>query len=143
MICRGDVRPGDTVEVEIRTDILFPSGQSQLTPSAHGIIERIGEALRPFPNALNVEGHTDNVPISTTLFPSNWELSAARAASVVHLLTERGVAPSRLTVIGYADQQPLRSNATAEGRNANRRVLIVVRGAPDTDAVQVATATES
>lgn len=144
LIDRGMVavrRKRDTVEVEIRTDILFPSGQSTLTPSARGIIERIGDALIPFPNALNVEGHTDNRPINTTLFPSNWELSAARAASVVHLLTQRGIAPGRMTVIGYAEQQPLRSNATAEGRNANRRVLLVVRGTPDSDALQVVAAT--
>jgi Flagellar motor protein len=143
LIDRGMVavrRKRDTVEVEIRTDILFPSGQSTLTPSARGIIERIGDALIPFPNALNVEGHTDDRPINTALFPSNWELSAARAASVVHLLTQRGIAPGRLTVIGYAEQQPLRSNATAEGRNANRRVLLVIRGTPDVDAVQLAAA---
>jgi chemotaxis protein MotB len=143
LIDRGMVavrRKRDTVEVEIRTDILFPSGQSTLTPSAHGIIERISDALKPFPNALNVEGHTDDRPIATALFPSNWELSAARAASVVHLLTERGIAPSRLTVIGYAEQQPLRSNETAEGRNANRRVLLVIRGTPDADAIQVVNA---
>ncbi|HWJ07207.1 MAG TPA: flagellar motor protein MotD [Steroidobacteraceae bacterium] len=143
LIDRGMVavrRKRDTVEVEIRTDILFPSGQSTLTPSARGIIERIGDALIPFPNALNVEGHTDDRPINTALFPSNWELSAARAASVVHLLTQRGIAPGRLTVIGYAEQQPLRSNATAEGRNANRRVLLVIRGTPEVDAVQLAAA---
>jgi chemotaxis protein MotB len=133
-------RKDDTVEVEIRTDILFPSGQSQLTPRAVQIIERIGDTLRRFPNPLNVEGHTDDRPIATPQFPSNWELSAARAASVVHLLTQRGLQPSRLTVVGYGEQQPIRSNATAEGRNANRRVLLLIRGTPAAGAFQVAPA---
>jgi chemotaxis protein MotB len=121
-------RKQGAVEVEIRTDILFPSGQSTLTASARGVIERVGDALRPFPNSLHVEGHTDDRPISTAQFPSNWELSAGRAASVVHLLTQRGLDPARLTVIGYGEQQPVGDNATVEGRNHNRRVLIVVRG---------------
>ena len=133
-------RHGVWVEVEIRTDILFPSGQSRLTAEAVQIIERVGDALGPFPNALSVEGHTDDRPIATALFPSNWELSAARAASVVHLLTQRGIAPKRLTVVGFAEQQPIGSNATAEGRNANRRVLIVIRGVPGSAALQVAAA---
>lgn len=134
-------RKDHTVEVEIRTDILFGSGESRLTTRAIDVIERIGDALMPFPNALSVEGHTDNRPISTPQFPSNWELSAARAASVVHLLTQRGVDPARLTVVGYGEQQPIRSNSTAEGRNANRRVLLVIRGAPAPGPVQVAAAT--
>jgi chemotaxis protein MotB len=133
-------RKDDTVEVEIRTDILFPSGQSQLTPRAVQVIERIGDTLMRFPNPLNVEGHTDDRPIATPQFPSNWELSAARAASVVHLLTQRGLQPSRLTVVGYGEQQPIRSNATADGRNANRRVLLLIRGLPAAGSMQVAAA---
>jgi len=124
-------RKHDVVEVEIRTDILFGSGQARLTPAAEGVIERIGDVLHRFPNALNVEGHTDDRPINTPIFPSNWELSAARAASVVHLLTQHGMDPDRLTLIGRGEHQPILPNDTVEGRNANRRVLLVIRGVLD------------
>ena len=134
-------RKRNTVEVEIRADILFTSGQSRLTsPVAIDTIERIGDALKPFPNPLNVEGHTDDRPINTPQFPSNWELSAARAASVVRLLTQGGLDPARLTVVGYGEQQPIRSNSTPEGRNANRRVLLVIRGAAAVEPVGLAAA---
>jgi chemotaxis protein MotB len=114
------------IEVEIRTDILFPSASAQLSPSAVGVIERLAGALAPFPNSIRVEGHTDNRPIKTVAFFSNWELSAARAGSVVRVLAGRGVLPERLAVIGYGEHRPTHSNKTAEGRNANRRVVIVI-----------------
>lgn len=75
---------------------------------------------------VSVEGHTDNVPINTTQFPSNWELSAARAISVVRLLQQQGINGQRLRAIGYADSLPLQSNDTVEGRAANRRVNLVL-----------------
>ena len=132
-------RKHNTVEVEIRADILFTSGQSRLTSAAAiDTIERVGVALKPFPNPLNVEGHTDDRPINTLQFPSNWELSAARAASVVRLLTQGGLDPARLTVVGYGEQQPIRSNSTPEGRNANRRVLLVIRGAAAVEPAELA-----
>ena len=114
------------IEVEIRTDILFPSASAQLSPSAVGVIERLGVALAPFPNSIRVEGHTDNRPIKTVAFFSNWELSAARAGSVVRVLEGKGVLPERLAVIGYGEHRPSHSNSTEEGRNANRRVVIVI-----------------
>ncbi|MGE0583093.1 MAG: flagellar motor protein MotD [Steroidobacteraceae bacterium] len=118
----------DRVEVEIRTDILFDSASAKLSKHAHAIIERLSDALAPFPNPVRVEGHTDDMPIRTLAFPSNWELSAARAATVVHIMSTRGISPLRLAVIGYGQFRPLDSNATAEGRNQNRRVLLVVTG---------------
>lgn len=121
-------RHGDWVEVEIRTDILFPSGVATLSPPAEQVLQQLAETLKPFPNSIRVEGHTDNRPISTSAFPSNWELSAARAASVVHLFTRAGMDPARLAVIGLGENRPAQSNATAEGRNANRRVLLVILG---------------
>lgn len=121
-------RQGAWVEVEIRTDILFPSGVATLSPSAREVLLRLAQVLRPFPNAIRVEGHTDNVPINTAAFPSNWELSAARAASVVHLFTRAGLDPARLAVIGLGEYRPIDSNETPAGRNANRRVLLVVLG---------------
>jgi chemotaxis protein MotB len=114
------------IEVEIQTDILFPSASAQLAPSAVGVIERLGTALSPFPNSIRVEGHTDNRPIKTVAFISNWELSAARAGSVVRVLESRGVSPERLAVIGYGEHRPTQPNTTEAGRNANRRVIIVI-----------------
>jgi chemotaxis protein MotB len=119
-------RQSSWVEVEIRTDILFPSGVATLSPSAEKILEQLAAVLAPFPNPIRVEGHTDNVPINTVAFPSNWELSAARAASVVHLFMKQGLAPQRLAVIGLGEYRPVQSNATPEGRNANRRVVLVI-----------------
>jgi chemotaxis protein MotB len=114
------------VEVEIRTDILFPSGSATLSPAAIKALEQLAATLVTFPNPMRVEGHTDNRPISTAAFPSNWELSAARAASVVHLFTKQGVDPNRLAVIGLGDNRPTGGNDTPEGRNANRRVVLVI-----------------
>jgi chemotaxis protein MotB len=114
------------IEVEIRTDILFPSGSARLAPSAVDIIRRLADVLARFPNPVRVEGFTDNVPIRTVQFYSNWELSAARAGSVVHVLSDRGVARDRLAVVGFGDQHPVASNATPQGRNANRRVTVVI-----------------
>jgi len=81
---------------------------------------------RRIENPVRVEGNTDNVPISTPEFPSNWELSAARATAVLAKLLAHGVPPFRLSVAGYADQRPVASNATAAGRHLNRRVELVV-----------------
>ncbi len=114
------------IEVEMKTDILFPSGSARLADDAVPIIERLGTVLAPFPNPIRVEGHTDDKPIKTAVFYSNWELSAARAGSVVRVLSTHGVAPGRLAVIGYGEQRPLKPNDSPDGRNANRRVVIVI-----------------
>lgn len=114
------------VEVEIRTDILFPSGSATLSPAAVVALQQLADALKQFPNPMRVEGHTDNRPINTKTFPSNWELSAARAGRVVQLFTQRGIEPARLAVIGLGQYRPAQDNSTEVGRNANRRVLIVV-----------------
>lgn len=119
------------VEVEIKADILFASGSSTLSPTAVDVITRLADVLRDYPNAVRVEGHTDNLPIKSTAFPSNWELSAARAASVVRVLATQGVAPARLEVLGLAEYRPVAANETPEGRNINRRVMILIlNGAP-------------
>lgn len=124
-------RFADRVEVEIRTDILFDSASAELSKRAAEIIERLTGALAPFPNPVRVEGHTDDVPIRTRAYPSNWELSAARAATVVHIMSTRGIAPARLAVLGYGEYRPVASNETPGGRNQNRRVLLVVTGVTD------------
>jgi len=117
------------VEVEIRSDLLFPSGSARLAPNAVTVLEQLAQVLAPLPNAVRVEGHTDNVPIRNAIFYSNWELSAARAGSVVHVLSGHGVAPNRLAVVGFGEQRPSHTNDTAQGRNANRRVVVVILAA--------------
>ena len=129
LIDEGNVRVRETpqwLEVEIRTDILFESGVAQVSPAAQPVIAKLADILAPFPNPVRVEGHTDDRPIRTAAFPSNWELSSARAANVVHLLAAAGMAPERMEVIGLGEHRPMAPNTTAEGRNRNRRVLIVV-----------------
>lgn len=121
-------RRGNNLEVQISADMLFPSGSAQLMPRALEVLRRLSNVLRPFPETLRVEGHTDDVPIRTAQFPSNWELSAARAASVVHLFMDQGIDPRRLAVMGMSQYTPLATNATAEGRSSNRRVTVLVVG---------------
>jgi chemotaxis protein MotB len=125
------VRRGRTyLEVEIQSDILFASGVAAPSPVATATVRKLAGVLRAEPNALRVEGYTDDQPIRTAQFPSNWELSSARAASVVHVLINEGVAPGRVAVVGYGEHQPVADNATVVGRNANRRVLLVILAAP-------------
>lgn len=114
------------LEVEINTDILFPSGSDAFSPQALPVLQKLAAVLKPFPNRIRVEGHTDDRPIHTAQFPSNWELSAARAATVVHEFTRDGVDPLRLEIVGFGEFHPIESNATAAGRNANRRVSILI-----------------
>lgn len=117
------------IAVDISTDILFDSGVAHLSQPAVTALDRLAAALAPWPNAVRVEGHTDDRPIRTAEYPSNWELSAARAASVVHLFMDHGIAPDRLAVLGFGQYRPAAANTSASGRNANRRVSIVILGA--------------
>jgi chemotaxis protein MotB len=124
------------LEVEIRADVLFPSGVANLSPQALPPLRELAGILSGFVNPLRVEGHTDDVPIATAEFPSNWELSAARAASVARLLIDTGVDPHRLAISGRGEYSPEASNATEEGRNRNRRVKLIVLGGSDDDDAQ-------
>ncbi len=109
-------------------DLLFPSGQAALDRRAYALLAKIGDLLNvDETHPLDVEGNTDNVPIRGGTYPSNWELSTARASTVVRFFAERGVSPHRMVATGFADQQPLASNATASGRTRNRRVEIVMK----------------
>jgi chemotaxis protein MotB len=114
------------LEIEINTDILFPSGSGAFSTSAEPVLDKLAEVLKPFPNPIRVEGHTDDRPIHTSAFPSNWELSAARAASVVHQFTKQGIDALRLEIVGFGEFHPRQPNSSAEGRNANRRVAVLV-----------------
>jgi chemotaxis protein MotB len=114
------------LEIEINTDILFPSGSGAFSTAAESVLDKLAEVLKPFPNPIRVEGHTDDRPIHTGPFPSNWELSAARAASVVHQFTKQGIDPLRLEIVGFGEFHPRQPNDSSEGRNANRRVAVLV-----------------
>ncbi len=114
------------IEVEIRDSILFPSGSARLQEGAIPVLEELARILLDFPNPVRVEGYTDNVPINTIVYPSNWELSAARAASVIRLFAGAGIPPQRMVAQGYGEYRPLADNKTPEGRAKNRRVVIVV-----------------
>ncbi len=119
-------RHPDRVEIEIRNDLLFQVGSATLSPAAQQVIREVAATLVGDANPVRVEGHTDNLPINRPAFPSNWELSAARAAGVVRVMASSGIQPERLAVLGLGEFRPAASNDTPEGRNANRRVLIVV-----------------
>lgn len=114
------------LEVEINTSILYPSGSALLNDSARPVLDQLGEILKPFANPIRVEGFTDNVPIKSLPFPSNWELSAARAAGVVQRFAKAGVDPLRMAAVGYGQYHPIADNGTEAGRAQNRRVVIVV-----------------
>jgi chemotaxis protein MotB len=112
-------------------DLLFASAQATLDPRADGLLGEISQLLNlDETHPISVEGNTDNVPIHSGLYPSNWELSTARASTVVRFLIAHGVGASRLTALGNAEQHPVDSNATAAGRARNRRVEIVMRRIP-------------
>lgn len=114
------------ITVDINASVLFPPGEARLDLGAVRALGAVGRVLAATDFPIVVEGHTDNIRISTPQFPSNWELSAARAASVVRLFIDTTVDPRRLTATGYADQRPVADNATAEGRQSNRRVAITI-----------------
>lgn len=119
------------IEVEINTSILFTSGSAQLSGQAQPVLRELAGKLQPLSNIIHVEGFTDNVPINNYEFISNWELSAARAASVVHLFTRLGIDPQRLAAVGYGEYRPVASNDTPEGRARNRRVVLVIMSGAD------------
>ncbi|WP_018610363.1 flagellar motor protein MotD [Uliginosibacterium gangwonense] len=132
------------ISIEINASALFNPGEAVLGQDAARALRAVAEVIAAGDFPIKVEGHTDNVPISTALFPSNWELSASRASSVVRLFVDAGVEPSRLTAAGYADQRPVASNATPENRARNRRVTILVESmAPEVSALPAQTTTVS
>jgi chemotaxis protein MotB len=119
-------RPG-AVSIEIRDNILFAPASAALSPDGLQLLNELAAVLRSLPYAVSVEGHTDDIPISSTRFPSNWELSSARAAMATRALIEQGIAADRLRAIGYGDTLPREDNATTAGRAKNRRVAFVLQ----------------
>jgi chemotaxis protein MotB len=130
LVQNGQVRVSESARgmaVEINASMLFKSAQATLEPDSQRALIAVAQVLAPGDNPIEVEGHTDRDPISTPQFPSNWELSGARASSVVRLFVDNGVAPPRLVASGYADTRPVDSNETPEGRTRNRRVTVLIR----------------
>lgn len=114
------------ITVEINASVLFTQGEAALDHSAVAPLRAVAQVLSGATFPVTVEGHTDSIPINTFRFPSNWELSSARASSVVRLFVESGVASGRLTAAGYSDQRPIADNAIEQGRSRNRRVTIKI-----------------
>jgi chemotaxis protein MotB len=113
--------------ISLRQAAFFASGQAALNPDTYGIVDKIGALIRNVPNHVNLEGHTDPIPIHNPRFESNWELSAARSIAMLDLLTERCNIPrGRLSIGGYADTAPIEPNENPEGRAHNRRVDVVI-----------------
>ena len=127
---------GKSVEVEYTSDgvrfrvdapVLFQAGATEINPESHRILDILAGFLGKVPGDIQVEGHSDATPISTARFPSNWELSAARAGSVARYFQGDGLTPERIAATGYGEFHPLAANDTAEGRAKNRRVEIFLR----------------
>ena len=114
------------IELEMNSELLFLSGESALSKRAIPVLKKVAEVIQALPNAINVEGHTDDKPIDTIKFRSNWDLSSARATSVVHEFIKEGIPPLRLSAIGYGEFHPIGDNKTEEGRFKNRRVVLVL-----------------
>ncbi len=122
-----DVKKHDFwIELEMNSELLFSSGESELSKQALPIVNKVAQVVRVLPNMLSVEGYTDNLPINTIKFPSNWDLAAARASSVVKALIAQGVDPTRLSAVGYGEFHPVADNETVEGRFKNRRVVLLL-----------------
>ena len=120
------------VSVEINASVLFAPGEAKLTAESSQALTAVARVIKADTHAIQVEGHTDNLPISNALFPSNWELSAVRASSVVRLFVDEHIDEARLVAVGHGSNLPVQPNTTAEGRQRNRRVeLMILSSLPD------------
>ena len=142
LVKEGKVRVTQTslgVSVEINASVLFDPGEAKLTHESDKALRALGVLLKNDTHAVQVEGHTDDTKIATTLFPSNWELSAVRASSVVRLFIDTGVAPERLTAVGRGPNLPVAANTTPEGKARNRRVAVLILAALPDAIIEVPT----
>ncbi len=115
------------IVINLPDNVLFNSASASLNPEGQAALMKIGEVLTQFSDRrFQIEGHTDNVPIKSARFPSNWELSTTRALAVVHLLTEMGVTPENVSAAGFGEFRPRADNETDEGKKLNRRIEIVM-----------------
>ncbi len=118
-------------QLEIQDHILFQSSKAGLTQSGMALLDDIAPLMQKSSGLILIEGHTDNRPINTAQFPSNWELGSARATEVLHYLTTQGLSGERMRAITYGDTQPIAGNDTTEGRRKNRRVSILIKLSAD------------
>ncbi|MBD7935514.1 MULTISPECIES: flagellar motor protein MotS [Cytobacillus] len=115
------------VVLVLQEQVLFETGQADLIEDSFGFLEKLGIMLKEMPNLIRVEGHTDNRPIETYRYPSNWELSSARASSVIRYLVENNeIEPSRFTAVGYGETRPIVANNSSENWEKNRRVEVII-----------------
>jgi chemotaxis protein MotB len=114
------------IRIDINDSLLFSPGSAELAATALGVINEIAVMIKDNERHIQVEGHTDNIAIHNAVFFSNWELSAVRASSVVRMLSDTGIAESRLSALGFGSAQPVTENETAIGRAKNRRVSIMI-----------------
>ncbi len=123
-----DVRVNrEGILITISGALLFPSGRADLRPESLPVLDRIAQHLRRIPNEVRVSGHTDNIPPDSPIYPTNWELSTARAIAVARYFSEAwGIAPARLAAVGYGEYRPVADNSTRDGRMRNRRVEIQI-----------------
>lgn len=115
------------ITIHILEDIMFAPGKAQLVETSKHVLKNLAFILRSLPNDIRIEGHTDNVPINTLQFPSNWHLSVGRATSTAYYLVQsENLNPDKVSVVGYSEYKPIAPNDTPEHRSQNRRVDIVI-----------------
>ena len=115
--------------VSLKEAGFFDSGSAAVNPASFGLVAKIAESLLPYSNPISFEGHTDNIPMRSSAFPSNWELSTARATNLAHFFLDRhGFTPQKISITGYGEYRPVADNNSDAGRKQNRRVDIVLMG---------------
>ncbi|MFT5084870.1 MAG: chemotaxis protein MotB [Lentisphaeria bacterium] len=114
------------LELELNTNVLFSSASAEPTKEAQRVFSKLADVLSPYDNAIEVSGHTDDIPIRNSRYENNWALSSSRAVSVVSLLAYGGIHPTRLSAVGYGEYRPVADNETEEGQSKNRRVVLRV-----------------
>ncbi|MHB8905828.1 MAG: OmpA/MotB family protein [Melioribacteraceae bacterium] len=115
------------ITVHILDDILFPPGKADINETSKLVLKKLAKVLSTIPNDIRIEGHTDNVPIFTERYPSNWHLSVDRALSTAYyLIKQENISPDKVSIVGYSEYRPIASNDTPETRAKNRRVDLVI-----------------
>jgi len=123
----------DGIHITLGEDLLFASGKADIDPAAFPILERITAIIKKVPHSIRIEGHTDNDPIRTRRFPSNWELSTSRAIHILKFFIDMGkINPTRLSAVGYGESRPLVTNDSDEQKAKNRRVEIILKAKEET-----------
>ncbi len=117
----------DGLRLDVKEDVLFASGSAAVNAHGKEVLGKVAERVKSVPHRIEVGGHTDDVPIHTARFPSNWELASARATGVVRILSDRGVDAARLSAVSFAEFAPVADNDTPQGRARNRRIEITLK----------------